>query len=193
MRNLIFFTLILILSACSTGVEKSKEPGVLRITLTADPSDTTITIVNKTYQPDSTSIMYLNIFEAKVYSDSNYAKLVPTLEDFRDDGNFYNIIKRENDNYQTYIIYESYVPPGEFDKIQFGLTASMLYIDGFGIPLQLPENESLLFDLDLDFFVEENDTTEIKLQIKPLESLVRYRDTYLYKREIKVIDTKHLK
>ena len=192
-KNLPFLIYILILAACSTGIEKSKDPGVLRITLTSDPADTTITIVNKIYKPDSTSSMYLKIFEAKVYRDSNYSKLVPGLDEFRDDGNSYNILKRDNDIYQTYTIYESYVPPGDFEKIQFGISVKLLKINGFSIPLQLPEDEPLLYDIDCEFYVEENDTTEINLQLKPLKSLIRYRDSYLYQREIEVVNIKQLK
>lgn len=151
------------------------------------PTDTTITILNNTFAPDTLSSMKVKIFEAKAYIDSYYAILMPTLDAFRDEGNQYNILKRENNKYVKYKIYESYVPPGVYNRLQLGIISDQLKIAGYKIPLELPDGESLLYDFDLEFVVNEYDTTEINIQIKPFESLERYKDTFLFNRKLNVI------
>jgi hypothetical protein len=45
----------------------------------------------------------------------------------------------------------------------------------------------LLLDIAVNFEVVENRVTEIYLQLKPLSSLVRFRDTYYFIRDVEVL------
>jgi len=195
MKRIIFVVLLVIIHlwSCTTGINRSKDPGVIRVNLQSDPTDTTITILGKIYSVDSTSIFNIYIFEAKSYIDSNYSFLVPRLTDYYDDGRYYNILEMEETTYKKFKIYESFAPPDKYDRLQFGLTASTLKIGEYKIPVELPPDENVLLDFYDDFEIYENDTTEINIQIAPFRSVERYRDSYLFNREVNVVSVNYLR
>jgi len=106
-------------------------------------------------------------------------------------------IKQLSVPYQQYKVFESYVPPGDYDTLKFGLNAvkdvfanRVVIVSKSGkefvVPLELPPNESLLLSFPIDAKVREGAVTEIYLEIFPFESIYRYRDSYRLKREISV-------
>ncbi|HGY56827.1 MAG TPA: hypothetical protein ENK44_14060 [Caldithrix abyssi] len=184
-RFLLLFVISLALS-CSTGVERSKDPGIVKVVIQSDPSDTTIVILGQTYTVDTSSVFNIQVAQGKVYIDSFYSDLLPELDDFIDNGHNYNVLEQENGTYKKIKLFETYAPVDNFTKLQFALNATVLKIGEFQIPVQLPEDESLLVDFEQSFSVKENMTTEILLQIEPLRSIVRYKDSYLFLRKITV-------
>jgi len=180
------FLILFISKGCNIGVEKSEYPGVIRVNLQADPTDTSITILDKTYIPDTSSVMKVKVFEAKAYIDSCYTILLPTLDAFIDEGKSYNILEKDEGKYKKYKIYESYAPPGIYNRLQFGIVVKELEIGGYKIPIEVPEGESLIYNFDIEFAVYEYDTTEINIQIKPFKSLYRYRDSYMFNGNLEI-------
>ena len=177
---------------CSTGVSTSPDPGIVRVTLQSDPADTTITITGRTVSVAPTDSFGVTISQGQVYSDTLFANLLKSLDSYRMEDGIYNVLRRENGTYTEFVIFEYFVPPGEYDQIQFGATASLLRLGAFNIPVALPDSAGPLVTLDVDFTVEEGSTTEIKLRIKPLESVERYRDTYLFDRQFEVVAVNYL-
>lgn len=182
----------LLLAACDTGVAPSPDPGVLRVTLQADPADNTIAVGKDVLTVAPGDRFDVTVFQGKVYRDSVFAVLLPTLDAYREQDAHYNVLARRGEAQPArYTIFESYVPPGAYDRLQFGATATELRIGGFVIPMALPPNTPGLMDFEADFEVVENDTTEITLRIKPFQSVARFRDSYQFTRQIEVVDVVH--
>jgi len=174
------FVIVLIFSSCSTGVEPSPQPGILRVFVQADPSDTTIKIVGDEYVPDSTSSFIVKIFQGRVFNQDNYAILFPNLKSYLEKDIQINLLEREGSEYKIFKIFESYVPPAVYTKIQFGLNAGVLKIGDFKIPITIdPESKGIVV-LEKDFEVKESQTTELLIHIKPFQSLQRIRDAYFF-------------
>ena len=185
---LMLFALSLFIFNCDTGVESSPNAGILRITLQSDPTDNSIVVTGDTLVASEEDIFEVTVFQGRAFQDSLFALLFNDVESSRQQDVIYNIIERENGEYKEFILFESFVPPGRYDKIQFGLTGNIVRIDNLQIPVRLPEGEELLIDIFIDFTVEEDKVTEITLQISPFKSLERFRDVYLFTRDIQVVD-----
>jgi len=175
--------------SCDTGIELSPDAGVLRITLQSDPSDTSIVIVTNTFNVSQDDSMGIKIFQGKAYKDTVFSVLYTNIESYKQEEITYNIIKRDSTGYIRYIIFESFVPPFDYDIIQFCIRSNILKISDFDIiNVQSPENASLFIDLYQDFHVSENDTTEINIQIRPFKSISRYRDSYHFIPDVNITD-----
>ena len=172
---------------CNTGVEESPQPGIVRVTLQANPADTTILILTDTVRVTDGDSMGVTIFQGKVFSGAKFATLFQSLTSYRPEDITYNVLKRDIGTYKTYPVYESYVPPGDYTKLQIGVTATLLKLREVAVSLQLRPNDPLLLDFDVGFQVSENKITEIMLQIDPLRSLTRYRDLYYFERKMRVL------
>ncbi len=184
---------VLVLSlmiSCNTGVNRSDDPGIVKIIIQSNPSDTSIVILENTYSVDTSSVFNFHIFEGRVYVDSFYSDLTPSLDDYIDEGRFYNVLEQEDNVYKKFTIYETYAPPDDYTKIQFGLTVKTVKIGEFITPVIIPADEDLLVDIEYNFSVRENRTTEILLQIDPLKSIVRYRDSFLLERKFEVVNVR---
>ncbi len=174
--------------SCDTVIEPSPDPGILRITLQSDPSDTSIVKVTDTLYVSQNDSLSLRIFQGKAYNDTVYAILYKDINSYKQEEITYNIIKRDSTGYKRFTIFESFVPPSDYDRIRFGITSDLLEIctldtadstyDISTFKVQPPESANLFVDLYQDFHVSENDTTEINVQIKPFRSISRYRDSY---------------
>ncbi len=176
------------LLSCSTGVEESPQPGIVRVTLQANPADTTILILTDTVRVTDRDSMGVTIFQGKIFSGVKFATLFRSVTSYRAEDITYNVLKRDIGTYKTYVVYESYVPPGDYTKLQVGVTATLLkFRDVAPIQLQLRPDDPLLLDFDIGFQVSENRVTEIMLQIDPLRSLIRYRDLYYFERKMRVL------
>lgn len=181
----------LFLLACTSGIEDSPAPGIVRIILQSDPADTALVILGDTITVVEGSDYFIaTVFQGRVYRDSLFALLYRTLNSFRQTDDTYNLLARRDGQYLPMQLFETYVPPQQYNRIEFGLTGNFVRIGGptgYVIPVLLPPGEPILISLDLDFEVFENQVTEIVLQVKPLSSLVRYRDTYYFSRQIEVL------
>jgi len=169
------------INSCDIGIEPSPDPGILRITLESDPLDTSIVIVTNTFNVSQDDSLGVKIFQGKAYKDTVYSVLYNDIKSYKQEEITYNIIKRDSTGYKKYIIFESFVPPFDYDRIQFGIKSNILKISNFDITnVQSPENASFFIDLYQDFYVSENDTTEINVRIRPFMSISRYRDSYQF-------------
>lgn len=178
--------------SCDSGVEPSPDPGILRITLQSDPADTAIVIVADTFYVANNDSFGVTIFQGRVYNDTVYSILYPTLRSYRQEDITYNLIRLDSSEYRKYVIFESYAPPGDYDRIQFGLKATVLRISNFDeIKVESPPNVNPLVDLYANFRVSENSVTEIGIQIKPFQSIQRYRDTYQFYPNLEIKSVKY--
>lgn len=190
-RNLKLFLLVLVgglFLSCSTGVEPSPDPGILRVVLQSDPADTTIVIVNNTYGVSVVDSFGVTIFQGKAYHDSIFSTLYRTPESTRQEDLNYNIAELENGGYKKITIFESYVPPEKYQRIQFGIQANILKLLGFIlVEIESPPGASKFINLESEFQVQENRITEVTVQISPFKSIQRYRDSYQFFPQMKII------
>jgi len=188
LRCILLAITVLFLGNCTTGVERSLNPGIVKVVLHPEASDTTIVILGQTYAVDSSSFFSLQISQGKVYIDSFYSELLPELDDFQDNGRSYNILEKEDAVYKQIKIFETFAPADDFTKLQFAVNASFLKIGGFLTPVELPEDAKLLMDFEQNFSVKEDMTTEITIKIEPLQSVIRYKDSFHFLRKLEIIN-----
>ncbi len=172
---------------CSTGVEPSPKPGILEVTLQADPADTSILIVNRVFTVSEGDEFPVTVFQGRAYNDSTYGILFPTPESFREEQRQYNIIEMENGQYTRYTIFKSHLPPGQYERIEFGVTAKRLRIGTLEIPVEVPPEVEPFVELPAAFRIEENRTTVVHVYLKPFKSVRRYRDTYQFIPQAEVV------
>ncbi len=257
---LLFAFSLFFFSSCETGVEDSPDPGVVRITLQADPSNTFIVNRSDTfsvYTPFEASFN-VNTFQGSAFSGDQFAILFRSITSYAQEDSVYQIIEydinkgrvevssadsvkvysmldavREVDrgnistsdfvdpkqadyvdkilgiergtinpadltaDYKKFTLFESFVPPGKYDKIKFGLgvptdvSKARVYLKKFSgeflsVPLEIPPDDKLLKEFDLDFNVESGRTTQINVIIVPFTSLTRYKDSYRFSREMHI-------
>ncbi len=193
----IVFIVFLILPACDSGIEPSPDPAILRVTLESDPADSVIIVAEDTMYASDGDSMQITVFQGKAYSDTNFAVLYQNLEEFFAEDHKYNILRRENGEFKRYVIFESYIPPGDYTKLQFGITAEYMlltygyFIGGIGIPMRSPPGMNLLVDLETDYTMKEGRTTEIRLMLKPFQSVDRYRDILRFVPQLNVEEVKN--
>lgn len=200
-------------NACQTGVEPSPNPGVLRVTLKSSELDTTIVIQNDTSRFSRWDEFNLFVYQGKAYRGGNYGYLYRDPGFDRVVGDTVNIIKRQwlngdpikptdygeintlNSRYVKYVIFESYVPPGDYDSLSFALTASEILIfvpKVYTNPIQLPPGATPQLQFPAHITVNEGRITEVNLEILPFSSLYRYRDSYLFARRISIAGVNNL-
>jgi len=191
---LTFLVLILIslgLVNCKSGIEDSSEPGILRITLESDQTDTTIVFVTDTFTVSDRDTFLIEIFQGKVFKDSSYATLYPRVFLNTEIALRYNLLMRQNHQYQKLTIFESYVPPLTYDKIRFGIDSYYLKLLGFDkILVQTPPGYFLTLPVNIE--VKENRVTEVNVQVAPFKNVIRYKDTYIFAPDMEVVDVKIL-
>jgi hypothetical protein len=186
--SFIFFPVIAVwMAACTGGIEDSPNPGVVRIIFQSDPADTTIIILGDTLVATERDFFTATVFQGRVYRDTIFALLFKDTLSYRQEDVIYNLIDMRDGQYAPMFFFGSYAPPGPYNRLQFGLTGNFLRIGSFIIPVQIPPGDELLLDIAVNFEVVENRVTEIYLQLKPLSSLVRFRDTYYFIRDVEVL------
>lgn len=183
----------MLLSTCATDIQTSPEPGVLKVILYSDPADTQIVILSKTFTVSENDYFGATVFQGKVFSGEKFAFLYKDKMSYRQEDVTYNIIERKNRQYTLFTIFDSYVPPGNYDILQFGLNSNQVKIGYLEIPVKLPSGQTPMRKLERAFEIFENQTTEIKVQISPFQSVKRYRDAYQFIPEMKIIDIVHYK
>lgn len=177
-----------LLAGCSTGVDESPEPGILRVTLQSDLADTTIEIAGEQLVVSPSDSFGVTIFQGRAFSDTVFAVLFKSLDSYREQDFVYNVLRRDGEAFEEFVIFESLVPPGRYDRLQFGATAELLQVGNFQIPVQLPPGVSPSMDFDVEYEIVSERTTEIRMRLKPLQSVVRYRDTFLFERAFEVVE-----
>jgi len=205
---------VIYLWSCTTPVESSAEPGIVRITLQSDQSDTTAIVVDDTFSVSPQARFPLTLFQGRAYNDSNYALLFPSLDSYLTEDVQVNILALDTTSvrydttqitadsisvdtsytfgYHKFTIYESFVPPGEYDSLEVGLTGNAIRFGGFEfIRVELPPEVNSLMTLHQEFEVFEHDTTEINMIISPFKSISRYRDTFRFVRQVRIESVKH--
>jgi hypothetical protein len=139
----------------------------------------------------------VRLFQAMVFNGDDCAYLSQHLDVPDYSSLYFDILLRINYSYPKYTVFETYIPPGQYDSLQVGLSPApspfdFVRIGAMEIPVELPPDEGVLMNFNCEFTVHEDDTTEIVLEIEPLESVRRYRDSYLFYRDIKVTDIRYL-
>lgn len=188
-------SLILIAFRCSAieDVKVDVYPGILKVILQADPTDTSIVILGKEVIVSENDSMGIKIFQGKAISvDSNYAILFKDVYTWNQGQYVYNILKREQGTYKKHVIFESFVPPGNYRGISVGIEGTLLSIGVYRIPLELPENAESIMNFDYNFKIYEKKVTEVYLQISPLKSLSRKLDSYVFSRIAQITEVKYL-
>jgi len=71
-----------VFSACDPKIEDSPQPGILRVTLESDPTDTTIIIVTDTLTVSDGDVFLISIFQGRSYQDSTWGILYPSIESY---------------------------------------------------------------------------------------------------------------
>ena len=181
-----FIILFFILGGCDTCIEDSPDPGILRITLESDQSDTVIVIVTDTLTVSDEDVFLMSVFQGQVFEDSTYGILYPTLSSTRQEEIFYNLIWREGGQYQRFSIFESYVPPGSYNKIKFGIDSRFLKLENFDV-IEVLTPDNYFLELPTSFEVKSNGTTEVNVSVKPFQYIIRYRDIYLFQPEMEIV------
>ena len=166
----------------------SPQSGFLQIFISSDNSDTSIGILGTDYSVSDKDSMDLLVYQGKAYDlDSNYAILYNTINAWRQEENIYNILDWDADSgYRSFEIFETHLPPSEYNLISIGLIASVLNIGPYRIPVSLPQDVEGTASIPVDFSIFERGVTRINLSIKPFESMSRYQDSYVFDRIIEV-------
>lgn len=187
---ILLFGLGIFLLSCDSSVDVSPSPGIIRITLQSDPADTSIVVIDDSFTVSISDSFGVTISQGKIYHGENFATLFINLRSNNIEAT-YNILKRENGEYKKHVVYESYVPPDRYGKIQLVVNARLLRLRYFEVPVQLPEEVSPLLDFNYDFEVFENDTTEVNFQISPFKSVVRFKDSFYFVREMVIVGVQY--
>ncbi|MCX6150905.1 MAG: DUF4382 domain-containing protein [Ignavibacteriales bacterium] len=225
----ISFLVVLQFCSCQTGVENSPSPGIVRVMLRANPNDTyiinrsdTFHIFNPYYKE---TYFRLNIFQGAVFSGDKFAILYKNIKSYRQEDSVYNFAetnytKEQMDtlvqhlltgksrladlsaDYKAHTIFESYVPPGHYNSLRFGVNASkdvresrMICYNIYGvsirIPLEVADSEELLKYLDVDFDVTADKVTQINVEIDLFKTVYRYRDSYRLDRKLRILNVEY--
>jgi hypothetical protein len=201
-------TALIIIAGCTTGVEPSPHPGVLRVVLTSKQTDTSLVISSDTTHPSRWDEFWATVYGGRLYQGANYVDLYATLSTDRIPSAQQNLLAREwldgtpitirdtatitgtNSRYRKGTVFEFYAPPGTFDRLDFALTATEVatYIPKIYInPIVLPPGVPAVMSFPGSFTMQEDRTTEVVMEIAPFESLQRYQDSFLFNRKIVVV------
>lgn len=192
MGSFVFIIILMLLfGSCDTGIEDSPDPGILRITLESDQSDTVIVIVTDTLTVSDDDIFLMSIFQGRVFQDSTYGVLYPALSSTRQEEIFYNLIWRESGQYQRFTIFETYVPPGFYNQIEYGIDSRFLKLKNFDL-IEVITPDNYFLKLPTSFEVKSNGITEVNVSVKPFQYIIRYRDIYLFQPEMEIVGINQL-
>lgn len=184
--------LLIIPMACSTGVEPSPDPGVLRITLESDPTDRSLVIVTDPVEVSTGDQFDLTVFQGKAFMDSVFFVLFNHPGTNQQQDQIVNILEQEGDGYASHTIFESYLPPGSYTRFEFGLSTNEFRIASFTIPVRMSPSTTVLQEFSTEFDIVAGRTTEIIVRIKPLQSVKRFRNQFLFEANLDVTDVQML-
>ncbi len=178
--------LLMSLAGCGSGIEDSPAPGILRITLESNQTDTVIIIVKDTLTVSDGDNFRVSIFQGRVFQGNTYGILYPSLTSTSQQERAYNLIARENNLYMRFQIFETYLTPGGYSDIEFGIDSEFLKLQNFDrIDVITPPNYYL--KLPVNFDIHENRITEVNVRVSPFTYIVRYRDSYNFEPEMDIV------
>jgi hypothetical protein len=201
--------LAVVVLSCTTGVDPSPEPGIVRVMIKGVETDTMIVIQSDTSEFSRWDVFDLYLSTGRIYQGPNYSTIYNNPSNERKGADTVNILAREwldgspitprdtmritpqNSRWINYVVFESYAPPGNYDRVYFSLTATEMEIfipKHYLNPVQLPPGVQPGMSFDIPFTVVEGGTTEIRLEIYPYQSLSRYRDAFYFDRQVVVSD-----
>lgn len=190
---------------CTTGVEPSPEPGIVRVMIKGVESDTMIVIQSDSSEFSRWDRFDLYLSTGRVYRGDLYSTIYNNPSNERKGSDTVNILAREwldgspitprdtmritpqNSRWINYVVFESYVPPGSYDRLYFSLMATEMEIfipKHYLNPVQLPPGTEPGMSFDVPFTVTDGAVTEIWLEIYPYQSLSRYKDAFYFDRQI---------
>ncbi len=197
-----------LLGGCKTSVEPSPSPGIVRVLLKGADADTNIILLSDTSRFSRWDRFDMVVSQGRLVRGDYYASIYNNPSSERKTSDTINALGREwlngtaitwqdtaeitprNSRYRTYIVFESYVPPGSYDRLTFALTASEMEIfipKHYLNPVTLPPSVAPSMDFTGSFPVTENGATEITLEVQPYKSLRRYQDQFYFERNIAVV------
>lgn len=200
---------VLICNGCSTGVESSPSPGIVRVTLKSNETDTLLVITSDTIRFSKWDYYAVIVSQGRIYRRENYVDLYTNTSLDRIGADIINLLQRQwfdgrlilpsdsaaevgawQSRYVGSTTFEWYVPPGTYDRIEFGLRGIEVYVANprqFRNPLQLPEGVSPVMGFNRPITVEEGRITQIDLEVFPFQSIRRYKDAYLFDRKVNIV------
>ena len=189
--NFLIISIFFTVSSCSLNEPDefySPSPGFLQVYISSDNSDTNINILGLDYSVSDSDSMDLLVYQGKAYDlDSNYAILYKNLNSWRQEEYVYNIMDWQvTDGYKSFKIFECHLPPIDYKSLTIGLIASVLEVGPYRIPVSLPDGIDGVVSVPVEFTIAEKSVTKINLKLKPLESMSRYQDSYVFDRKIEV-------
>jgi len=192
-KNFIFFEILIaivllgMVISCDSGVEPSPDPGMLRVTLQANPADTMVVLNQDTIYSDPRDSVNIKIFQGRVYRDSIFSFLYQNLDEYIQEDHEYNLFNRgEDNNFKEFVVFESLLPPENYNVLQFGIDADFMLLTygffsgGIGIPIESSPDLSPLQVFNENIEINEGRITEINLIIDPFQSVERYRDIFRF-------------
>jgi len=200
---------VLALHGCNTGVEPSPAPGILRVKIVSDDLDTALVSGGDTTRFTRWDSFEVTFAQGALYRNENYANIYVDPSSDRISTSTVNLIGRHwldgtkitgtdtttitttNSRYNEYIIFQSYVPPGDYDRVQFSVLSSGISVFSpkiYWVPIQLPDSTSPIMKLYKSISVEEGRTTEVKIEIQPFASLRRYKDAFVFDRKMRIVN-----
>lgn len=194
--RIIFIGLLgLLLVNCSTGVEPSKKPGLLRVILQPDQSDTTIVIADETFVMSEKDEYTILISQGRIFRpDSSYFQLFPNTNTYTSLDLTFNLNQRDSitNLYAPVQVFATYLPVDEYNQLQFAMYGQRVTVGGIEIPLQLPQGASPTLDLPINLQIKEGEITEIILKMGLFQSVTRYQDIFLFTPKIDVVSINYL-
>jgi hypothetical protein len=205
--------LIISMYGCSTGVESSPEPGIIRVTLKSNEADTLLIILADTIQFSRVDHFDVLVGRGRLYRGENYADLyvAPNME--RISASIVNILQRAwldgrwilptdtmfnvdawKSRYVSQTIFEWYVPPGKYDNLQFSITGIEVRVvrpREYKNPMELEAGVSPVMNFPYPIEIKEGQTTEINMEILPFQSIRRYKDSYIFDRKISIVSVQY--
>lgn len=192
-------------SGCKTAVEPSPEPGTLRVVFKSADNDTAIIIQNDTSRFSRWDNFNIIVSQCRLYMGENYAYVYNNPSSERKGDDTVNALAREwlngvpisfqdsdsitvaNSRFRRFVIFESYVPPGSYQKMSISVTASEMeffipkhYLN----PVTLPPGVTPTMEFPVDVTINERGVTEIELELSPYKSLRRYQDQFYFERKL---------
>lgn len=195
--------LLLLIAACDTGVDPSPQPGVFRLLLQADPSDSVVVIGPNRYVigNDSTeALMRVSIGQALVFRDTTYAALYRRLNSFQIEDPVVDVLEPGDDGApENHLLFESYLPPAMYDSLQLAMRVNLFRVtttgrfsySTFENQVTLAPGASPVLTFREPIRIRTGDTTVVQLRIQPLKSLTRHQDVYYFTPRVEIETMEH--
>jgi hypothetical protein len=164
------------------AVTTSPEPGLLRVTLQANPADSAKEIAGQTYNLNEISAqMNVTISQGRAYRGTTFAQLFRDARDLSEQRQAeFDLLERRSGEIPQHLVYETLLPPATYDSLQGVFTANRFRVPGFGSEVTTAPDASPLVTFRESFQIESEETTTVHLQMSPLASLDRFKDEFRY-------------